>query len=103
MRPTEATITANGSMIWNVSRVSGMFARWKGGKPPLIEAKSPTVLVSMPNPYASPKTTTMAVSPPGIAFVILGISQMINIATTTSPTNTYISVPASQAPAASLN
>ena len=72
-------------MISRVSRLKGRFGRWKGGKPPLIDAKSPTVFVSMPNPAAKAKITMIAVSPPGNALVIFGRKAMIAIASATSP------------------
>ena len=37
-----------------------------------MDAKSPTVLVSMPNAAANPNTTRMAVNPAGTFLVSLG-------------------------------
>ena len=38
----------------------GTAGKWKGGKPPWMDAKSPTVLVSMPKAAAKPNTTRIA-------------------------------------------
>jgi hypothetical protein len=42
----------------------------KGGKPPLIDAISATVLVSIPNPKTRPNTTIIATKEAGIALEI---------------------------------
>ena len=68
-----------------------------------MEAKSPTVLVSMPNAAAKPNTTRMAVNPAGTFLVSLGKNAMIAMESKVSPANTAKLSPASHAPPSSLN
>ena len=54
-----------------------------GGKPPSIEAISPTVVVGISKKYTKPKITNIALSAEGMIFVIFS-SQMMSIAIRTS-------------------
>ena len=47
VNPTAAIIIEYGAIIINVSHVNGIFGIWNGGKPPLTDAISFTVLVSI--------------------------------------------------------
>ena len=54
------------------TKVVGDVASISGGRPPLIEATSPTTLVSKSNPNTKPVTTKIAARDEGITLVILG-------------------------------
>ena len=87
-------------MICRVSKVKGTAGRWKGGKPPLMLARSPTVLVGMSKNATSPNTARMATREAGTALVSLGSPQMMSIVSNTSPPNRYSASPVSHAPVA---
>ena len=80
-------------MTLNVSKVKGTSGMWNGGKPPWMDARSPTVLVSKPNPAVMPNTTKMAVKPAGTFLVNLGKKAMIAMETKVNPTNRPSSPP----------
>lgn len=87
----------------NVSKVKGTLGKWKGGKPPWMEAMSPTVWVLMPKATTRPNTVRIATSEAGIALVILGNPQIISMVRSTNPTIMYSGIPVNQLPVGSLN
>jgi hypothetical protein len=70
------------------------YSNMKGGKPPLIDAISATVLVSIPNPKTRPNTTIIAEA--GIALEILEKSNTIAIVISTNPSMIYNGLPDNQ-------
>ena len=85
INPTPATMPAYGSIIISVSSEKGTSGRWKGGKPPLMEAISPTVLVSIPSSFTRAKIDKIAAREAGISLVSLGNPQMISMVNATRP------------------
>ena len=64
--------SAYGKVILSVSRLTGTAGKLNSGKPPAIDPKSPTVLVSILKMATIAETTIIAVSVAGIALVIFG-------------------------------
>src|SRR3989338_8866728 len=83
-------------MIVSVSQFSGTSGRWNSGSPPLIEARSPTVLVSMPAKIASAETTMIAARVEGTILVILGSREIIAMVSAIKPSIVYSGAPCIQ-------
>ena len=72
IKPMAARSKAYGNVILSVSKLIGTSGNLNSGKPPAIEPRSPTVLVSILKIATIAETTIIAVSVDGIALVIFG-------------------------------
>ena len=95
VNPTAAIIIAYGKMTCRVSRFSGMFGIWKGGRLPLTEAMSSTCLVSILKIITMAKTTAIATSDAGIFLVTFGSSKTMAMVSATRPAMMRKGVPVS--------
>ena len=96
-------------MIYSVSSVKGAKAvpyrptpspngMWNVGKPPSIEARSPTRGTSMPVAITRMAMMPMPASGAGISLVMRGMTQMIAIVAATSANIRYNGPPDSHSP-----
>ena len=84
-----------------VSKVQSIFGIWNGGNPPLMDAISPTVLVSKSKKNTIPKTTKIATKEAGIILLSFGKPQMMKMVKATNPENKYNAFPVNQFPSPS--
>ena len=85
IKPIAAKITAYGRMISIVAQFNGTIGICHVGRPPLMEAKSPTRGTSMPKPITTAATIPIPASGAGMNLVMRGITQMIAIVAITRP------------------
>jgi len=67
IKPIAASINAYGKIMPNVSKLKGTLGMLNLGKPPAIDATSPTTLVSMFSPITARETATIATNDDGMS------------------------------------
>ena len=85
-------------MISNVSHVRGTDGIWNAGKPPWIEAMSPTRGTSRPKAITTAAMIPIPASGAGMTLVIRGMTQMIAMVAATSPSMIQSGPPDSHSP-----